>query len=101
MQKNWTNGKARSTMRSMIADTTLGQLLKTVRGDRSLRHMAEACGVGHSLLSQIEADEVQLPRKDTMDAISRGYGIPLDTLARFAYCGGRRIEEELVSVAGG
>lgn len=87
MQEKLTESKRARTLREM-PDYTLGQYLRTLRGDRSLRAMAERCGLSHSLLAQIESEEIALPRRDTMQAVARGYGADMETLARIAYCGG-------------
>lgn len=72
-----------------MAETSLGKELLRLRGSRSLRTVASEIGISHSLLNLIEKDEVDLPRRDTMEALARYYGVPLEYLARLAYCGGR------------
>lgn len=98
MQKNLTPHKRIRTLREM-PDYTLGQYLRTLRGDRSLRAMAELCGLSHSLLAQIEGEEIALPRRDTMHAVAKGYGADMETLARIAYCGGTKASPLTPSLA--
>ena len=92
MQKNLTAGRTQRNLDEVMAETTLGKELRRLRGERSLRDVASEVGISHSLLGQIENDGVDLPRRDTMDALANFYGVRLDYLARLAYCGGRPAE---------
>jgi transcriptional regulator with XRE-family HTH domain len=89
VQKNLTVGRTQRNLNEAMADTTLGKELRRLRAGRSLRDVAADVGISHSLLGQIENDGVDLPRRDTMDALASYYGVPLEYLARLAYCGGR------------
>jgi transcriptional regulator with XRE-family HTH domain len=89
VQKNLTVGRTQRNLDKAMAETTLGKELRRLRAGRSLRDVAADVGISHSLLGQIENDGVDLPRRETMDALAHYYGVPLEYLARLAYCGGR------------
>lgn len=93
MKKNLTANKHRNTLETVMADLTLGKMLRAFRGERSLRTVAAECSISHSLLAQIENEEIALPRRETLAALARYYDVPLETLARVAYCGGRPVTE--------
>ena len=70
----------------IMQEVTLPQLLIRARGDhRSLREMARICECSPMTLHNIEAGKVALPNRETLQMLSVGYGIPLDTLALAAY----------------
>lgn len=77
------------TIAFVMRETSLGQELRKRRGTRSLRDLAKETGLSHATLSRIEADLIELPSRDTLDAISRGYGLPLEMLAQLVYLGRR------------
>lgn len=70
-----------------MSETTLGQELKRLRDDRSLREMADLCGVDFSTLGRIESGKIATPSRDTLAAVCRGYGMPLEYAAQLVYCG--------------
>lgn len=70
-----------------MSETTLGTELKKARGLRTLREMERLTGVDFSLLSRIEHGKVAMPNRETLTAISSGYGLPLEYLAQLVYCG--------------
>ncbi len=69
------------------SEKTLGEELKQVRAKRSLREMADLSGVAFSTLARVESGFITTPSRDTLEGISRGYGIPIETLAQLVYCG--------------
>jgi len=75
------------TLPFAMSETSLGRELKRRRGKRPLREVAEGSGISIATLSRIEADLIELPGKDTLAAISRGYGLPLEMLAQLVYLG--------------
>lgn len=74
-----------------MSETTLGAELKRLRGDRSLRAIAADTGINYATLSRIENGQIELPTRETLAALSRAYGTPLQTLAQLAYCGAARV----------
>lgn len=70
-----------------MSDTTLGTELKRLRADRTLRDMQALCGVDHSVLGRIEKGQIATPSRDTLAAVCRGYGMPLEYAAQLVYCG--------------
>lgn len=70
-----------------MSETTLGAELRKARNGRTLKDMSTLTGVDLSLLSRIEGGKVSMPSRDTLAAISRGYGLPLEYLAQLVYCG--------------
>lgn len=70
-----------------MSETTLGAELRKARGTRKLEDMSELTGVDVSLLSRIENNRTSMPKRETLTAISRGYGLPLEYLAQLVYCG--------------
>ena len=89
VQKNLTDRRGQARLDEAMAETTLGKELKRMRGTRSLRAVASEVGISHSLLAQIENEDIDLPRRDTMESLARFYGVQVEYLARLAYCGGR------------
>jgi transcriptional regulator with XRE-family HTH domain len=75
-----------------MSEMSLGAALRAARGDRTLRDMEALTGVNFSLLARIENGKVEMPGRETLAAISRGYGLPLEYLAQLVYLG-RRPEE--------
>lgn len=70
-----------------MSETTLGAELKRLRADRTLRDMSELCGVDFSTLGRIESGKIATPARDTLAAVCRGYGMPLEYAAQLVYCG--------------
>lgn len=78
-----------------MSELTLGEELKRLRGKRSLREMSDLCGVDFSTLARVEAGKITTPSRDTLAAISQGYGIALEYAAQLVYCG-RPVRGQLV-----
>ncbi len=72
-----------------MSETSLAEEMKRRRGESSLRDMAKACGIGsiYSTLGRIERGEIETPSRETLEAISVGYGLPLEYLAQLVYLG--------------
>jgi transcriptional regulator with XRE-family HTH domain len=72
-----------------MSNTTLGiELRKARRGmGMTLKDMADRTGVELSVLSRIESEKIPMPKRETLSAISGGYGLPLEYLAQLVYCG--------------
>lgn len=79
--------KASGNIGFVMSDTSLGGELRRRRGDRSLSSMSQATGVSIATLSRIEAGKIETPSRETLTAISREYGMPLEVLAQLVYCG--------------
>ena len=77
-----------------MSEITLGQELKRRRGERSLREMAERCGVDFSTLARIENGKIATPSRETLAAVSNGYGIALEYAAQLVYCGKSQTETD-------
>lgn len=78
---------ARASMGFAMSDTNLGAELKKLRGERSLRDVAAMTGINYATLSRIENNQIELPTRETLAALSRAYRTPLEQLAQLAYCG--------------
>ena len=70
-----------------MSETTLGDELKRLRGDRTLRDMSDICGVDFSVLARIEKGRIAMPSRETLAAVCQGYGMPLEYAAQLVYCG--------------
>ena len=72
-----------------MSNTTLGaELRKARRGmDLSLEKMAPLVGVNLTTLWRLESDKIGTPSRETLAAVSRSYGLPLEYLAQLVYCG--------------
>lgn len=72
-----------------MSNTTLGIELRKARKGMglSLEDMAPQAGVNLSTLSRLEADKIGTPSRETLAAVSRSYGLPLEYLAQLVYCG--------------
>jgi transcriptional regulator with XRE-family HTH domain len=57
---------------------------QSLRG-RSVREVADLCGLPDHQLRDIVYGRTLLPRPDVLEAISKGLGVPYDTLALAAY----------------
>ena len=79
-----------------MSELTLGEEMKRLRGKRSLREMSTLCGVDFSTLARVEAGTITTPSRDTLAAISQGYGIALEYAAQLVYCGKPAQVERLV-----
>lgn len=75
----------RVKMPTVIQEVTLQEVLTSRRGRRSYSEMGRLCGLSAMTVSRIETGAVALPNRDTLEALSRGYGVAKDTLARAAY----------------
>lgn len=75
-----------------MSDTNLREQLTKARGSRSLSEIARSCGVSNATLSRIEAGLIDVPGRDTLAAISTGYGLPLEYLAQLVYCGAANVD---------
>jgi transcriptional regulator with XRE-family HTH domain len=51
----------------------------------SFRQMARACGLSVSMIYELEAGTIRLPRRDTVHAIAKGYGIDAEDVVLHAY----------------
>jgi hypothetical protein len=81
---------ARGKIRPM-QEVTLPEVLKEARGKRSYNEMGRLCKLPVATIHRVETGAVALPNRDTLEALSRGYGVDLDRLALVAY--GRVFEE--------
>lgn len=69
---------------------TLGELLKEMRGDMSLRDAAEKLGVSHTYLQRLESGvdprsgKKIIPSITTLRTIAEGYKVPLESLLSVA-----------------
>lgn len=81
-----------------MSEISLGAELRQARGDRTLREMEAICGVNYSILARIENGKIEMPSRETLAAISRGYGKPLEYLAQLVYLGRRPAEPEAPDV---
>lgn len=68
-----------------MQEVALSELLIRARGQRSLREMARRCGLSAMTIHRGEAGTIGLPSQSTLVALSQGYDVPLDVLARAAY----------------
>lgn len=84
----------RAKLLAVTQETTLGSLLRLARGDRTLAEMSELSGLHLMTIQRVESGAIVLPKRETMAALARGYNIPLELLARVAYCGGLDNEPE-------
>ncbi len=84
----------RVNLAAAMEEVNLPTILRLARGDRSFSDMARACSLPPMTIYRIETGSVELPNRKTMTSLSRGYGIPMDFLARVAYCGGKPLDLE-------
>ena len=77
-----------------MSETSLREQLTKARGTRSLSEIARNCGVSNATLSRIEAGLIEVPGRETLAAISAGYGLPLEWLAQLVYCGAATSDPE-------
>jgi len=49
--------------------------LKELRGERSVRDVAQAVGISHQTLYDLEAGRVMAPQQLTVEALSSHYGL--------------------------
>ncbi len=64
-------------------DEDIGQMLKRLRGDASLRAIQRTTGISNAYLSQIEKGE-RVPGTRVLRRLAVYYGVPLHTLLRKA-----------------
>jgi len=78
-----------------MSTTTLGtELRKARRGmGLSLEKMAPRAGVTFPTLSRLESNKIATPSRETLAAVSRSYGLPLEYLAQLVYCGATAEDE--------
>ena len=77
-----------------MSETSLGAELRTKRGSRSLSDISRECGLPVSTLSRVEKGEIETPGRAVLEAISFGYGLPLEYLAQLVYLGKHPQERE-------
>ena len=76
-----------------ISVETLGALLKRRRGDLTLRELAEATGMPHSMLSNYENNHHE-PRLRTLHVLARVLEFSDDDWLHVRVLIGRKLEEE-------
>jgi hypothetical protein len=74
--------------RYRIAMTPLSQVLHQALGSRTVAEGARLCGVPYWILRDVLHGEVKRPDAAYLQAFSRGFGIPFETLALAAYSNG-------------
>lgn len=81
-----------------MMETNLGIEMRLARKrlDLSLRDAAEKGGLQFTQLSRIERGLVRVPSRETLEAISYVYRLPLELLAQLVYLGNPEasVEEE-------
>ena len=65
--------------------TPLSQVLHQALGSRTVAEGARLCGVPYWILRDVLHGEVKRPDAAYLQAFSRGFGIPFETLALAAY----------------
>lgn len=69
----------------MMELKTLGQLLRELRGKRSLREVAFKAGVSYTHIAELEADKIDSPDAKKLAALAHYYKVSTLTLWRLAY----------------
>lgn len=82
----------------------LGSYLKTLRGERSLREVAEKCGISHTYLDTLEkgydprTKKVRKPNPDILEKLATYYGVDYEYLMRLVgYIERRELNDEMGS----
>ena len=60
-------------------DNRFGPMLRSLRGSRSRKEVAESCGISEGSLACYESGE-RIPRDEVKISLSRYYGKPVETI---------------------
>lgn len=63
----------------MLDSKKIGERLKTLRGNKAIREVADACGISISALGMYEIGE-RIPRDEIKISLARYYGTTIEAL---------------------